>query len=75
MQQAQRGVKQVDQVCARDSGSVPVSAFFKIQTRLDQFQVPVTKLAPEEVVNAVRSFVKAISLKRIVDIRSNAVES
>ena len=45
------------------------------QPRLDQLQIPVAVLAPEEVIDHVRRFVEAIRLERLVDLLRHAIEA
>src|ERR1051326_1792402 len=75
MQQAQRSIEQVDQIRAGGLSRTLVSAFFKVQSRLDQFQVPVAKLAPEKIVDSIRSLMETKSGERIIDIRSHAIKA
>ena len=75
MQEPQRRVEQIDEVLAGDTGRILVAAFLEIQPRLDQLQIPVAELAPEEVVDAVGGFVKAVGRQRIVDIGNDAIEA
>jgi len=63
MQQPQGRLKQIYKICARNSRCSRVRAFLEIQSRLDQFDVPVAELAPEEVVNAIRRLIKTIRLQ------------
>ena len=75
MQQPQRRVEQIDEIRAGDTGRILVAAFFEIQPRLDQLQIPVAELAPEEVVDAVGGFVKAVGLQRFIDIGNDAIKA
>src|SRR3954462_15664550 len=74
MQQVQRGVEEFHQIRAGSARRVLAGFIFKLKTRLDQFQVPVAKLSPEEIVNTIRRLVKPVSSQCIVHIGSHTVE-
>ena len=70
-QQAQRALEDADQVAA---GCAAV-ARCRIEARLDQFEVPVAELAPEEVVDHMRGFVEAIGCERVVHLLRDTIEA
>ncbi len=74
MQQPQRRFEQIYQICAGNSGRSRVRAFLEVQPRLDQLDVPVAELAPEEIVDAIRRLIETISLKRLVHVFRRAIE-
>ena len=74
MQQSQRAIEQIHQVRASRSRRAFVGTFFEIQPRLDQFQIPIAKLAPEEIIDSIRRLVEAIRTERIIDIHYSAIE-
>ena len=55
--------------------AVDVATFVEIQSRLDQFQIPVAELSPEEIVDAIGGFMKTIGRKGVIDFRGNAIEA
>ena len=75
MQQAQRRLEQIHQVRTGSLRRALVGAFFEIQARLDQFQVPVAELSPEEVVDAIRRLVEAIGRRARRSHRRDAIEA
>src|SRR5437016_1013240 len=60
MQQPQCRLKQAYQIPTSDAHFLRI---FRIQPRLDEFQIPVAELAPEKVVDAICHLVKAVVLK------------
>src|SRR3954463_3501472 len=74
MQQVQRSVEQLHQIRAGGARRALVGPVFKLEPRLDQFQIPIAKLPPEEIVNTIRRLVKAVSSQCVVHIGSHTVE-
>src|SRR6185437_7931195 len=70
MQQAQRCLEQCDEVGART-----LLADTVVEPRLDQFDIPVAELTPEEIVNRVRCLIETICRQRFVYCTCNAVEA
>ena len=75
MQQTQGRVEQVDQVRASAAGLRLVRAFFKVQARFYQLEIPVAELSPEKIIDAIGSLVEAVGGESIVYISRNAVEA
>src|SRR5439155_6992387 len=72
MKQPQRSLEQSNEVSACDTR---VLCTFWREPRLDQFDIPVAELSPEEVVDRISSFVETVSRQRFVDGFGNAVEA
>ena len=75
MEQAQRRIEQINQVCASCLSCAFGSVLFEIQTRLNQFQIPVAELSPEEIVDAIGGLVKAICRERIVHVGDGPIKT
>src|ERR1700678_4710620 len=75
MQQPERCLEQVHQVCASSSCQPSVCPFLNIQARLDQFDVPVAKLRPKEIIDAICGLIEPIGLQRIVHVLRSSIEA
>ena len=60
MQESQRSFEQVHQIATGNAGGLFAGRAFGVQPALDQLDVPVAEIPPEEIVDAVRRFMKAV---------------
>ena len=75
MQQPQRGLEQIDQIRTCNSRRSRVRAFLEVQPRLDQLDVPVAELGPEEIVDAIGCLIETVCLQRLVHVLRRAIEA
>src|SRR6266436_6754874 len=72
MKQPQRSLEQSNEVSA---GDTRVLCTLWREPRLDQFDIPIAKLTPEEIVNGIRGFVETVSRQGLVHTLGDTVEA
>src|SRR5438045_2062578 len=75
MQQPYRGFEQADQILAGQARRFSIRAVLGCQSRLDELNVPVAQLAPEEVINRSSSVVEAIGFQCLANFLSDSIEA
>jgi len=59
----------------KGSSGIWLGSFCEVETEFDEFEVPVTKLAPEKLVDGVRGFIEAIVGEGAIDFDGDGVET
>jgi hypothetical protein len=73
-EKAEGGFEDADEGVEGECGG-GVSRLVEVEAELDEFEIPVAELAPEELVDGVGSFVEAVGGKGAVDFGGDGVEA
>src|SRR4029077_16652600 len=68
MQEPKRCLKQTDQVTSCNGRRCFFHSVLRGEARLHQFDIPITEIAPKEIVDPVRGLVKTIGLPGVINV-------
>src|SRR5438132_12208918 len=68
MQQAQGCVKKFEHIRTSNPRCFGVPTSFKVKPRFDQLNVPIAKITPKKIVDAIRCFVKSVGRERLIHV-------